>query len=553
MKSRAPYVAGALTLALYLRTLDFEFTYDDHNHIVKNPFLASLGNLREMLPWRYFSHEIPDQGRPVLLLTHFVDRAFGGSSAVAHLQSALWHALVAALVVVLGKRTGLGDKAAGLAGVLFGLHPALAEAVANVSNREDVLCAAFTLLALLAARRFMKGSRWALAGVVVLDALALGSKELAVVLPLLLVLCAICFRQFRPPRAEAKRRWAALAVAFAVVGAGWGAFQLRLGYPSLLPAAGGTGLQRAELRVTPPLVATLAAFDDGARAKPRVPQGPASARDALAFEGYRALEIALPLRGAPEYDLERFRGPLPALLGALGLALILWLAYRDLRRTRRVTAAVGWFFLGTLPVLWPTLLLNPLADRYLYLPAVGFALLLGHLVADVVPTVIERRNAQWWIGLAIGAVYYVVALANVMVWKNDVSLFSEAVARAPRSARMQQNLGMALIGAGRIDEGRLSLIRATEIDPGLTAAFFNLAVVADQTGHVDEAIERYRQALASHPIVAEKSLRDSACSRLATLLIRSRRDEEARELGRRERESNPDSECARSIEARLGP
>jgi len=552
MKSRAPWVAAALTFALYVRTVDFAFTYDDHNHIVKNPFLASLSNLSEMLPWRYLSHEIPDQGRPVLLLSHFLDRALGGGSAVAHLQSALWHALVAALVATLAMRTGLAEKAAGFAGVLFGLHPVLAEAVANVSNREDVLCSAFALLALLSARRFLDGKHWALTGVVLFQALALGAKELAVVTPLLLVLLAVCFRRFRPPRSEARRRWVALGVAFALLTAGFGAFQLRLGYPSLLPAAGGSGLQRAELSVTPPLIAVLAAFDHVEPPTGRAPQGRAGAGDAVAFEGRRALQVALPLRGSPEYDLDDFRGALPLLSSIAGLGLLLVLAYRDLGGSRRVTLAVGWFFLGTLPVLWPTLLLNPLADRYLYLPTVGFALLLGHLVADVLPGVVKRQNAEWWTGLALAAIYGVVALANLLVWKNDVSLFSEAVARAPRSARMQQNLGMALIGADRVDEGREALVRALELDPTLTAAQFNLAVLADRRGNAEEAIQRYQHTLSSPSVVAEKSLHDSACSRLATLLLARRRFDEARELARREREVNPDSACARRLTTGLG-
>ncbi|MCE7893473.1 MAG: hypothetical protein DYH12_27845 [Sorangiineae bacterium PRO1] len=193
----AAIVVG-ISLAVYLRSLDFEFTYDDHHHFVRNPFVQDLGNLSRLLPWRFFDQEFPDQARPVLVLTHFLDRWLGGSSAVCHLQSALWHAATAGLVFALGRSLGFALRTAGLAGVLFGLHPALVEAVAGISNREDVLAAFFGLAALLGARRVLTGDLSSLGLVAAAFAVALLSKESALAIPLLCLTLALCSPRFRP-------------------------------------------------------------------------------------------------------------------------------------------------------------------------------------------------------------------------------------------------------------------------------------------------------------------------------------------------------------------
>ena len=79
--------AAFVTFATYVRTLSFDFTYDDHHHFVDNAFVHDLSNLSRFLPWRYFESAIPDQGRPVLVLSELLDVALGASAAACHLHS----------------------------------------------------------------------------------------------------------------------------------------------------------------------------------------------------------------------------------------------------------------------------------------------------------------------------------------------------------------------------------------------------------------------------------------------------------------------------------
>ena len=550
-----------LTLAPYLYTLGFDFTYDDHHHFLQNDFVQNPENLANLLPGRYFAQEFPDQARPVLVLSEFVDRALGGSAAVCHLHSALWHAGVATLVMALATSLGFSLAAGAAAGIIFGLHPILVEAVAGISNREDLLAAAFVLLALLAAQKALSQKRW-LIPLGVLFALALGAKESALALPGLVVVLALCSTRYRPPSAP-RRAWLRITVVLTLVLAGWATFQLRLGYPSLLPGAGGTGLEQARTSAAPlPLVRALGAWQEKRpETEPSAPlppprlarklYGETRLRDGIALEAFRAWQLIVPWPSAPEYDLVPIRTPLALLLGALALGALGALALFDFRRTRKLSLGIGWFAVSTVPIAVPTLLLNPLADRYLYLPAVGFALVAGYWLGTRLPERLGRPDATGWALVGLGLCYFVLLLSGLSVWKNDLSLFTKAVASAPRSARARLNLGSALLGADRLDEAEPELELAFELDPSLIAAPFDLAILAERRGATDLAIERYARVLGTEPLVAERPLRTRACQRLGSLLVHRGRVGEARALLTAESAREPGSVCVAELRTRL--
>ena len=566
--STVAVIVAAAALATYLRTLDFDFTYDDHHHFLKNAFVQELGNLRDLLPWRYFGREFPDQARPVMVLSHFVDRAVGGSASACHMQSALWHALTAVLVFVLAQTLKFNLRTAGFAGVLFALHPALVEAVAGISNREDVLATCFGILCLLAARRALGGSARSLALVGLTYALSLLAKESALSVPLLLVVLAVASPSFRASE-HARRRWLNVALVFGAVTLAWAGFQLRLGYPSLLPAAGGTGLERASIG-TPMLGArSLVAWQlaGGPRAEPstpgepsvpplaaerRRPQGAVSLADAPALEAFRAWQLVVPWPTAPEYDLAPFRTPWARVFGASALALLAWVLYRDLRGRRRLSLGIGWFFAASVPISIPTLLLNPLADRYLYLPAVGVALMLAWAVAERLPEALKRPDLSAPAMLGCSVLFFGLTSANVLRFRNDVTLFTAATESAPHSARAAQNLGSALLGEQRLDEARVALDRAIFLDPNLLAARVNRGLLEEVRGRPDLAATEYRAALEIPRVVAEQKLAARACGRLAAIWLAQGQRTDTELLLARERARAADAPCTVAVERALG-
>jgi hypothetical protein len=140
---------------------------------------------------------------PLAWLSFALDHAVGGlDPRVYHATNLALHAVNAALVCVVARyllrpvlapRGGEAavDAGAFAAAVLFAVHPLRAETVAWVSDRRDLLCAAFLLTAVWAYLRGVGPDRslaggWRAVSLAAFAA-ALASKGLAVMLPLLLL------------------------------------------------------------------------------------------------------------------------------------------------------------------------------------------------------------------------------------------------------------------------------------------------------------------------------------------------------------------------------
>jgi hypothetical protein len=127
--------------------------------------------------------------RPVYLLFLSLDRLlFDYWAPGYHFHSQLWHTLSALLIVQVGRKLGFSNRAAFLAGTLFGLHPMAAESLGWISARCYLHLTAFLLLSLLAYFKWRESRRliW-LAAHIAAFLMALGSHEMAVVFPFVLL------------------------------------------------------------------------------------------------------------------------------------------------------------------------------------------------------------------------------------------------------------------------------------------------------------------------------------------------------------------------------
>jgi len=192
-------VAG-LTCMIFLPALGGGFLpWDDEANLVVNRAWRGLGpsQLGWMLTSFHKGHWIP-----VTWLSFALDHVVWGMDPRGyHLTNVLVHGANAGLVCLLAMRlleAGRGaEGAARLAGgavaaLAFALHPLRVESVAWVTERRDVLSAFFFLVSLLAYLRAVREepvwrSRWYWLALGAF-ALSLGSKSMAVSLPLVLLI-----------------------------------------------------------------------------------------------------------------------------------------------------------------------------------------------------------------------------------------------------------------------------------------------------------------------------------------------------------------------------
>lgn len=187
-------LAGAgvalLAVLVHLPSLHDGFALDDVRDIQENEAVHGLGRLGDLLLSPYRADIPPGRSpyRPVTSVSFALSWALGGGSPVVfHAVNVGLHAAATAAVVALLALLGASVLWSVAGAALFAVHPVHAEAVANVVGRGDVLAALFVVLGVIVHLAPRIPGAWKAAGVATTYALALGSKESAVVLPALLM------------------------------------------------------------------------------------------------------------------------------------------------------------------------------------------------------------------------------------------------------------------------------------------------------------------------------------------------------------------------------
>jgi len=206
-----PLALGVLAASAALRN---GFTNDDDILIVNNPRLRGPGALWEAVTTDYFhGAQAGSIGywRPLTKLSFALEyRAFGSAPKGYHLVSLAWFAAAVAAGFALARALALSPWGACAALAFFAAHPAHAEATAIATARSDLVATAGILAALLGYVRWRRSGRrrW-LALLLAAEVVALGSKETAVLIPVLAGLWEWLERGERPLRVPRLPAWQA--------------------------------------------------------------------------------------------------------------------------------------------------------------------------------------------------------------------------------------------------------------------------------------------------------------------------------------------------------
>jgi hypothetical protein len=487
----------------YLPALANGFVWDDVYFLTDLPYLRSP----ELWPQHVLAPLFVSQNyfRPLPLLEFVVEgRLSGVNPFVFHLTNLLLHAANTAMLGALARRLlggaarpGRGPAAradwiAAGAALVYGLHPALVESVAWISDRFDLMMTAFLLLA-LCCDAAIRNSRLAAAAVGSCFLLGLLCKETAVLLLVVLPLWHLALQggmsQDKTRQGGARAKMAEWLTSRRVMMYGAVAAAL-VQYLLLRRAALGT-LYHADTEMAPGSAlqhlllmgktvgwyALLALWPFGLVAPAHPGRTPVSLDDTLAWLG-SAVTVA-------------------ALFGAFVLV----------RRAPRV----GWLALALFAALAPVSNLVPLTiadnvvhDRFLLFPlcmaVLTAAAALGYWLESVPPAraVPTRGLALPW-GLALPVAWLAAALASVLLilphWNSDLSLWSWAYAKAPDSRIAMGNYMTAQANAGHnaevIEIGKLILARY----PDDAGALHNIALALRNQGKDDQALEYVTRAL----------------------------------------------------------
>ena len=454
------------TLLAFARTLAYDFVWDDALLIQRSQRLQQWTSLPAVLGSHFWSevHEGSHYYRPLVSLSFFLDvQAWGFNPMGFHLTNLLAHLATALAVLALARRLTGSVLAAAVAGVAFALHPIHTESVTFISGRTDVLATLFFLLALLGYVRWRhEGGPLAFAGSLVAFFLGLAAKEVAVTLPLVLVL----YDRMVGPK---ERGAGALARALARYAAYGGVVALYLvvrmaSLGALVESDSGTwGTLLTRVLTATKIVATYAWLT-------------------LVPFPANPYYVIVPVLWPPPTDWWAATGGLAVLL-----ALTVWAAWR----APVWGFAAIWFWVTLIPSVGVDLLPVPtaiMAERFLYLPSVGFCLLLAmgvrRLLGSGRALAADQLRPLPALGLATLLLGYVLlTLWRNEPWKDHYNLYSYMVEMSPESDLPHVNLALVHLPRGEVLEAYAHFKRGVEIAPQNARALVGLGLTETLLGN----------------------------------------------------------------------
>jgi protein O-mannosyl-transferase len=373
--------------------------------------------------------------------------------------------------------------------LLFICHPIQTQAVTYISQRATSLAALFYLathILYLAARLCQSRKRAVAIGTAAFGTalLAMATKEIAFTLPLTILLVEVIFFG-----GSLRQKVLPLSLLF-------------------LPA----------LFVPLALIPTLGAKGNLAELFSRLTSYTTKiSRGEYLLTQFRVLLTYLRLLFVPvgqnvDYDYPVFRSISPSVLASLAVIIaILALAGYLLVRARHkrqpelnlIAFGLFWFFtsLSIESSLIP--LPDVIFEHRLYLPSVGF------FAAVVTALFAGRRHMQRETATAARFVLPLLVLAVLIlagaaaarnaVWRDEVSLWEDIVAKSPLKARAHANLGNAYQMRGLFEAAAREYKEVIRLDPNDPAALINLGTICSRQRKWAEATLWYRQALRLDP------------------------------------------------------
>lgn len=495
-----------LVLLIYGQVINHQFVaWDDTSYVSENEHVLRGVTWANLL-WAFASFQLSNW-HPLALLSHMLDVSLWGLNAGAHaLSSVVLHALNVLLLFAFLRRlpgSALSVPVAGIVAGLWAAHPLHVESVAWISERKDVLCTFFWLLAMHAYLGWVIHRRardYAMTTLAI--AFALMSKPMAISLPLAL----LCLDIWPLGRLHGK-----------LTSNGDALKHLLLEKMPWMLMAGATAWLTVLAQTGAMPVLDL---------EERVATG-------LSSYGWYIQTTFWPRHLQFYYRGDQTHELLPAVASFTLIVAISYWALRHRHDRPWLLAGWIWFIVTLLPIAgFVKVGTQAYADRYTYIPHIGLFLMIvvecqRHFSPDV--------HKRWLTPAFTAAIALLSGLSinQVAVWKDTQTLYEHAlqedpghyvammglahlalrngqydVAQSYADQALARSQGPSLIRAMRIVRGEVALAHnepqrafdefrmASMAEPGNGAARFRLGVAALRLGRASEAEQWFRQALA---------------------------------------------------------
>jgi tetratricopeptide (TPR) repeat protein len=455
----------ALTCVVYCNSLLNGFTMDDEFVYSENYWISQFRNLPHLFDRSYFQYSNEASYRPLCTLTYFVDAALWSTwPGGPHLTNLLLYIGTVLIVFFFIRRITRSAWAALFGAALFSIHPIHTEVVNNISFREDLLIGLLLPGSWLLYRRGEDGRAWLWTPLALLVyLLATMSKENAIMFPLLVVLLELAETEadlkslFQPRRLLFLAGLAVVTIFYLLLRFRW----MRFAGEANLPQLGGS------------IFFSMLA--------------------AVKIHAYYLLLFFCPYQLRALYPASMYTPQFDTAFLVSFSALLLLLAFLlYFRKERFFVLGVFWWLFSLLPVSNLQPIFNPMAERYLFLPSIGFCLWIGWLVANAFEQ--GRRVVLLGGAVVLALILSVLTFVRNPDWRDNQRLWLAEAEMDPANPRVLANLAAAYYNAGEydraIDHANRALALTGQSRETISPAAIHLCLASAHfmQGKVDEAL-----------------------------------------------------------------
>jgi Tfp pilus assembly protein PilF len=454
----------------YGNSLSGQFIWDDKPLIADSPLVNSPHLWDRAFSSELYENSRANYYRPLVAISFILNSIFFGPGPFGyHLVNIILHFGVGCLLYLFLTRKLAGLFAPFAAAIIFLVHPLHAQVVTYISGRADSLSALFIMSSLIF---FIKtpDERRNMILCCFMFILALLTKETAIVLPFVL-----CWE-----RSFSKKAWPLFCIAALYAVLRISLLNFSLGNPFLQKkgfAFFEVGIFERFLAFGKTLLIYVGSF--------MAPFG-------LHMERLTAYERILP---------EYWAGFVCALI-------LTGVGIKKLRATncpakQLIPYFLFWFFVWLFPqsaLIFPKIM----AEHFLYLPSMALCFYLAVLVGEVAHPGLRRCVLS-----AIALFFAFLSWQNNRDWSNELRFFQRTVSLSPYSIRAHDSLASLYLEQKRYNDAEFEYKRILGLkstfagrsgsDVVEASAYYNLGIIYEQTGRVNEALLAYSTAIKINP------------------------------------------------------
>jgi len=457
-----------LVFLTYSNSFRNKFVYDDRFTVKENYFIRDWKNFPVIFTKNYFQSAKENSYRPVVTLTYFLDYSFYKTNPSGyHFTNFIFHLFNSFLIFYVFSLL-IGEEKSFFLATLYSVFPVNSEVVNCISYREDLLVVFFCLLSFLFYVYFrQKQKKLFFVFSLVFYLFAVLSKENGVILPFLLLLYEFSFSK----KSYFKKQF----------------FLSFFGYLIFLSIF---FILRFIIFTNPESIPVSFLGGSIGKTLVNIPL--------IILRYLKLLLFPYPLLSEyPQMEVIGFKGfffYFSMFTTVIFLLIFLFAYFFD----KKILFGLLWFFIAFLPTSNIFPIFNPFAERYIYLPSIGFLLCLVLIIYKI-----RWRNIIIGLLSVITISYAFITNRRNRDWYDDKTLWNANYKFNPKSERGLLNLGYAFEEKGEYEKSIFYLTKLLEINPFYPEAYNTRGLAYEKKGEIDKAISDYSTAIKINPNFAD--------------------------------------------------